>query len=770
MGDNLTVAGAPRFDAYAAPGEFEAPEALEAAVAQYFSGLAGWDSSDAFRSRNVFDSGDRFKYFFNAELEAPARTAAPTRPPIDGTTYSTPNYGNSRHGADIDTIILHHTGTGKKGSGSLAATTAHFANPNTKVSAHYIVDRDGKIYQLVGDEKRAWHAGRGSLRGDGRDLNDRAIGIEIVNDGTGTTAFTEAQYRALEQLVPYLADKYGVPARNVVGHKDVSSEGKPDPAPNFDMARILRSVNGEARPTEPPRPDPTPRPTPTPRPQTPPRADGAGLAPQAELRRGQRGANVLALQSALVKAGYMTLDEVQTGAGTFGPRTFAAVQKFQRDHDLPDTGFYGPLTRAALSKALKDAPAAPQVNLERGQRGADVFALQAALVREGYLTLEQVGTGPGVFGARTFAAVQKFQRDHGVPATGFYGPLTRAALAKALGGDGATRPTRPAPTNPTNDAPPPTAEAARNVNRILRGTGLEGKGELMLRLSKKYDIPVELALAMFRKEASFNRFGYAPQNNNPGNIRFKGQAGAVRGAGGFAKWGTLDEGIEAYFKLLNGPTYRKFVDRKDWDGLVNVYAPPSENDTGLYVRQVKQWITQYHREIYGGGGAQSPAGPRETPRADNRETVRIKPYVIYSGSKHVRSYGDLPPHHDYQQTGRGEVRDFTLIRWGKPNTGHAIPSPMRGVVTRAGWFGGYGNAVEVTNQQTGERFIIGHMNSIGVKKGDRVEYGQDIGTQGTTGNSTGPHIHIEAPTHIIRRYITDLLDGSFERVGRDYAK
>lgn len=149
-----------------------------------------------------------------------------------------PNF-NSRQGTRIDVIVLHHTG-----SNNGRADLAWLRNPESEVSAHYLVDRDGRIHQLVADENRAWHAGRCALRGVVTDMNSRSLGIEIVNDGTGKTPYTEQQYQALEALVPYLATTYGIPVENLVGHKDVAIPAgrKNDPSANFDFARIRRAM------------------------------------------------------------------------------------------------------------------------------------------------------------------------------------------------------------------------------------------------------------------------------------------------------------------------------------------------------------------------------------------------------------------------------------------------------------------------------------------------------------------------------------------------
>jgi len=160
-----------------------------------------------------------------------------TKPPV--IAAPSPNFSD-RGGKDIDTIVLHHTAS-NNGAGDLA----HMRNPKSEVSAHYMVDRDGKIYQLVGDSKRAWHAGKGELHGVPTDVNGRSIGIEIVNDGSGKTPFTEAQMKSLIQLTGYLKQEYKVPMNNIVGHKDVAVPHgrKNDPAANFDWNRLRNGVS-----------------------------------------------------------------------------------------------------------------------------------------------------------------------------------------------------------------------------------------------------------------------------------------------------------------------------------------------------------------------------------------------------------------------------------------------------------------------------------------------------------------------------------------------
>ncbi|MCU0239423.1 MAG: peptidoglycan-binding protein, partial [Pyrinomonadaceae bacterium] len=266
-------------------------------------------------------------------------------------------------------------------------------------------------------------------------------------------------------------------------------------------------------------------------------------------------------------------------------------------NNLEVDGIVGSKTRAALDRVTTTVPTA---RLQRGANGEQVKQLQDALVKLGYMTKDQInGGGYGKFGPRTDAALRRFQSDKGLVSDGIYGPKTQNALRTALGGTTSTNPTNPTnpttPVNPTN--PTATTASAAKINDILKGTNLAGKGELISQLAQKYNVPAELALAMFRMEAGFATNGsLAQRNNNPGNIRFNNQEGATRGAGGFAKWDSMDKGIEAYFKLLDRG-YRSFIDNKDWSGLVNKYAPPVENDSRAYTRNIVNWMEDYRNKI-----------------------------------------------------------------------------------------------------------------------------------------------------------------------------
>jgi AmpD protein len=108
---------------------------------------------------------------------------------------------------------------------------------HTKVSAHFLVRRDGEVVQFVPTTRRAWHAGRSCCEGRER-VNDFSIGIEL--EGGPEQRFEAIQYERLVALTRALMAAFpAVSARRVYGHQDVAPERKADPGPGFDWARYL---------------------------------------------------------------------------------------------------------------------------------------------------------------------------------------------------------------------------------------------------------------------------------------------------------------------------------------------------------------------------------------------------------------------------------------------------------------------------------------------------------------------------------------------------
>jgi N-acetylmuramoyl-L-alanine amidase len=145
-----------------------------------------------------------------------------------------PNFNERRHGVPVDILVLHYTGM-PTGEGALK----RLCDPEAKVSAHYTIDEDGTVYRHVAEEKRAWHAGVSFWAG-ARDLNDRSIGIELVNPGHefGYRDFPEAQIAALIELARGIVQRHRIPARRVLGHSDVAPKRKIDPGEKFPWPRL----------------------------------------------------------------------------------------------------------------------------------------------------------------------------------------------------------------------------------------------------------------------------------------------------------------------------------------------------------------------------------------------------------------------------------------------------------------------------------------------------------------------------------------------------
>ncbi|MEM1390697.1 MAG: N-acetylmuramoyl-L-alanine amidase [Pseudomonadota bacterium] len=153
-------------------------------------------------------------------------------PELDITFQSSPNFNDRK--ADVSLLVLHYTGmeTGQ-------AALERMCNPAAEVSAHYMVWEDGRIVQLVGEDKRAWHAGVSSWRGQ-TDLNSRSIGLEIVNGGhdwpleDGTLPpYPDVQIKAVIDLCQGILQRWPIPQTGIVGHSDIAPDRKDDPGEHF---------------------------------------------------------------------------------------------------------------------------------------------------------------------------------------------------------------------------------------------------------------------------------------------------------------------------------------------------------------------------------------------------------------------------------------------------------------------------------------------------------------------------------------------------------
>ena len=210
------------------------------------------------------------------------------------------------------------------------AALARLRDPAAKVSAHYLIEEDGRVLRLVDEARRAWHAGVSCWRGE-RDVNGRSIGIELVNPGHehGYRPFPQAQIASLAALATAIRSRWTIADRDIVGHSDVAPGRKIDPGELFPWRRLAEAGHGLWM-------EPSPAP-------------GAAVGP------GEQGAAVFALQAGLSRLGY-----AMAPSGVYDDDTRIVVEAFQR-HWRPSRvdGAADGETRARLIALLR-AAADPQ--------------------------------------------------------------------------------------------------------------------------------------------------------------------------------------------------------------------------------------------------------------------------------------------------------------------------------------------------------------------------------------------------------------------------
>jgi N-acetylmuramoyl-L-alanine amidase len=135
-------------------------------------------------------------------------------------------------------IVIHAT---LQDSAAASLDTLRSRNAAGRVSAHYLVGKDGRIYQLVRERRRAWHAGGGRW-GTIPDLNSASIGIELDNDGASD--FPDVQVRALLVLLEDICARQEIPKTQVIGHADLAPWRKSDPGARFPWAKLAEAGFG----------------------------------------------------------------------------------------------------------------------------------------------------------------------------------------------------------------------------------------------------------------------------------------------------------------------------------------------------------------------------------------------------------------------------------------------------------------------------------------------------------------------------------------------
>ncbi len=207
-----------------------------------------------------------------------------------------PNFGERIGVTRPDILLLHYTGM-PTGEGA----QAWLCNPESQVSSHYIVHEDGRVVQMVPEDRRAWHAGQSSWAGE-TDINSRSIGIEIANGGhpAGLPNYPDRQIESLIELCRECVERHQIAPERVLAHSDVAPVRKVDPGENFPWSKLHHAGVGHW-------------------------VEPAPLGGGRFFQRGDQGQPVEALQSMLSLYGYAV--EIN---GDYCAKTEGVVAAFQR--------------------------------------------------------------------------------------------------------------------------------------------------------------------------------------------------------------------------------------------------------------------------------------------------------------------------------------------------------------------------------------------------------------------------------------------------------
>ena len=151
--------------------------------------------------------------------------------PLNSPNFSTKN----RKLGDIKFIIFHYTGMQ-----SVRVSINRLIDPKHRVSCHYLICQEGRVYHMVNDIKIAWHAGRSKWE-NFVNLNNRTIGIELQNKGhnLGYQNYPVKQINSLISLVKQLKKKYNIKNRNILAHSDIAPLRKSDPGEKFPWKNFI---------------------------------------------------------------------------------------------------------------------------------------------------------------------------------------------------------------------------------------------------------------------------------------------------------------------------------------------------------------------------------------------------------------------------------------------------------------------------------------------------------------------------------------------------
>ena len=152
-----------------------------------------------------------------------------------------PNFDRAKRSKNsIKMIVIHYTGMQSE-----RESLVKLCNPRSKVSAHFLINQNGKVYRLVQDNRVAWHAGK-SCWGNFKNLNKNSIGIELVNKGHqfGYTNFKKKQLASLIKILKKTIKRYKIKSKYIVGHSDIAPLRKIDPGEKFPWNKLAEKKIG----------------------------------------------------------------------------------------------------------------------------------------------------------------------------------------------------------------------------------------------------------------------------------------------------------------------------------------------------------------------------------------------------------------------------------------------------------------------------------------------------------------------------------------------
>jgi len=264
----------------------------------------------------------------NSEPEARTQEwITATQPWRDGAGFFEPDYAGARvcpsanHGERLrpmSSLVLHYTGMP-----TAESALALLCNPRSRVSAHYFVEEDGRVLQLVPESRCAWHAGKSFWAGE-TDMNSASIGIEIVHPGyDDPRPYPAAQIEATAALASDICRRHAIPPERVLAHSDIAPDRKRDPGEFFPWEELAR--HGVGRVVD--------------------ENLGAGAT---TIALGDEGAKVASLQRDLAAYGYGV---EQTGL--YDAQTVQVVEAFQRHFRRAKVdGLADGETRVALARLV----------------------------------------------------------------------------------------------------------------------------------------------------------------------------------------------------------------------------------------------------------------------------------------------------------------------------------------------------------------------------------------------------------------------------------